>query len=173
MPTSPQSQRRQDLQVHELTASATDEEVRRVMRLSAEVFHFVPGDPNTHISFDYWRQQLSLPGANIVYVSRLSDPDKLLGFFFNFPRSYEEFEGETLFIWLAGVAADARGLGIFPMLLEKTVDYARALGYPLLSVNTVPSVFKQMFRILESNGWEVVSWKGSDIGPKVLMRLKL
>lgn len=195
------------LQVRSVVVNSEIDEVRlleahRLARLAfepeiAESDHdtVLPGHRN--MSLDLWREKLSIPHGNILYVTSPTpdgpststathpgtetesptDPanEKMLGMFVNHPRVRDGLESYHIFI--SGVHPSARGQGLFPVLLDATRDYARSAGYKVLTVSTVPEKFGRMYEILsrEGSGWEVVKWEGEEGKGvrKVVMKMEI
>lgn len=115
---------------------------------------------------------LQLPGAAVFYATNGTNHSGVLGFFFLIPRTAPEIGIELPHIWLAGVHPDSRGLGVFPFLMQHTIEHARdSLAATEMTVCTYPRRFTQMYRILSQHGWEEVAWR--EEGVKVLMRLNI
>lgn len=154
--------------------------------------------PPEHRNMDLnlWRERLSMPHGNILYVTGFPRPDpslstdthpgtepnppnepdeKMLGIFLNHPRSKDGLNSYHIFI--SAVHPSARGQGLFPVLLDATKEYARSVGYRVLTVSTVPESFGRMYEILgrKGSGWEVVKWEG-EVGSgnrKVVMKMEI
>lgn len=88
--------------------------------------------------------------------------ETMLGMFFCFPRSRDGVK--SYHIWIAAVHPRARGQGVFPILMNATEQLARAAGYHVLTVATIPSRFERMYSILsrENSGWEILKWEALD-----------
>lgn len=138
---------------------------------------FQPATPEEEQEPNYqrkgWEERLSLPNAKIFYATNQSSltPDQPIGFFFMLPRTQPEIGYELLHIWLAAVDPAARGLRVFPLLMEGALDHARRSGGKEVTVCTFPARFKKMYRILNEHGWELVAWPME--GVKVLMKMTL
>lgn len=161
-----------------------------------------PGHRNLDIGL--WRERLSWEGADILYVVRSDTgdgvrsmstsedggqdqhispssseattqppPQPLLSMFLTYPRSRDGLSSYHIF--LSAVHPSARGQGLFSILLNATRDYARSMGYRVLTVSTVPEKFGTMFGILsrEGSGWEVVKWEGETGKGKVIMKMAI
>lgn len=161
---------RSELKLGEITSQQQDEEMlRKLLALSTSIFD--PDTPEKDLSpsnwLSNWKANLEVPGAALIYVK---DADmRPFGFFFTYPRTIEGIGYELLHIWVACVDPAYRGLGIFPLLMDKAKNHARELGYGEISVVTYPKRFTQMYRILTKHGWEEVCWLEKDV--KLLLKM--
>lgn len=163
-----------DLVVHSLDASASKGTIEPILSLSNKIFNTASSSPTDHSSLDEWHKRLSQPTSVLLYA-RDSNPSSTegrpVGFIFSHPKSDSSLPSQTLHIWLAGVAEQARGTGIFAALMMAIEQHARRHGVHELSVCTYPGKFGKMFTILQKTGWKVRAWL--EDGEKVLMRKSL
>ena len=162
-----------ELLCHEITSKEQSAEAfDSILALSRSIFD--PDTPECDMppqnQVPLWESHLEKPNSSIFYVTEKGDSQPK-GFFFVIARTQPEIGRELLHIWLAGVDRASQGLGIFPLLTEKTMEHARRCGYDDMTVCTYPERFPKMFRILGQNGWQVVAWPVKD--EKVLMKLTL
>ena len=162
------------LTCHQITSKhQSPEAYQSILDMCRSIF-----SPNTPVEdlpryyqLSEWDSHISMPNSVIFYMTNPASnpPSRPIGFFFAVPRTQPEIGHELLHISLAGVDPESRGLGIFPLLMEKVKEHARSHGYPEMTVCTFPGRFEKMYRILGSNGWEEVAWPMKD--EKVLMKL--
>ncbi|EXJ84926.1 hypothetical protein A1O3_05601 [Capronia epimyces CBS 606.96] len=98
---------------------------------------------------------------DLTAPSSTSGPEPV-GFIFAIPKTSSSLPCPTLHIWLAGVADQARGTGVFAALMSEVEKHARGDGIGVdqvqvqaLTVCTFPARFGRMFAILQKQGWDV------------------
>lgn len=173
------------LEAHRLARIVFEPEV-------SESEHGVTPTQHRNMDLELWREKLKGDHADILYIMGSGtesmsigtttttsqsepQPDMMLGMFLNYPRSRDGLQSYHIFI--SAVHPSARGRGLFSILLGATEEYARAAGYAVLTVSTIPELFPRMFSILsrEGSGWEVLKWEG-EVGKgerKVVMKMVL
>ena len=166
------------LQCEQITSSEPRLEVlRELQELSVAIFSpYFPATLHNHPSFYFseWQSRLTLPNS-IVFYATTPMSGKPLGFFFAHPRTQPEIGHELFHIWLVGVDPNSRGLGIFPLLMDRMKQHARDCGYSELTICTRPKQFDKMYRILCEHGWQEVAWRLMEDGElqQVLMKMRI
>lgn len=165
------------LQFYQLSAAEPNPEMlSKLQGLSMSIFsEAFPASRDNHPSFQLseWQRRLCLPNAIIFYVT--SSSGRPLGFFNAIPKVQPEIGYELFHVWLTAFDPSVRGLGAFPMLMDRVKEHARRSGYQELTICTRPRKFPHMYRILGKNGWEEVAWRndGDQAGAQVLMKLAI
>lgn len=163
-----------------LTPSSPEYEdmLLKVHVLARQVFEpEMPADArqdSIQLQLDHWRTRLSDPAAAILYTMA---EDHVSAFFLVHPRPICPGSNTIPYhIYLAGVHPSAQGQGLFLLLLDATKVQAWQKGFRVLTISTVPSVFKRMFSLLnkEGSGWQIYEFKdGEDGRRKVVFKMDI
>lgn len=158
--------------VHAITAdNATDDELSNGLELCRSVFAY-PGDSerSSH-QLGPWQQYIQQSESVLLLATHGSAFERPLGLIFVVLRAAPEIGVSLPHIWLAGVEAESRGLGLFVALMDRAVEHASSHGHKEMTVCTYPARFEKMYRILQQTGWQEVARREG--GQKVLMKLAI
>ncbi|KAK4506481.1 hypothetical protein PRZ48_000213 [Zasmidium cellare] len=135
------------------------EAIAHFFALSQEVFsEFERGNPpSSYLST--WETYIRHQDAMVAYTTLDPEPNpsKALGLFFSLPRTQSDIGYELPHLWIAAIKSEYRGLGMFPVLMDRVKQYARECGHKEMTVCTYPEQCVKMYRLLCQDGWEEIS----------------
>ncbi|KAF2171370.1 hypothetical protein M409DRAFT_18486 [Zasmidium cellare ATCC 36951] len=153
--------------------NSTEEAIASFFALGQEVFSkFERGNPpSSHLST--WGNYIQIEDAMVAYTTQEPEPNpsKALGLFFSLPRTHSQVGYELPHIWIAAVKEPYRGLGMFPILMNRVKQHARECGHREMTVCTYPERMEKMYRLLRQDGWDEIG--RTENGAKVVMKLAL
>lgn len=154
------------------STNASDDAVEQLFNLSTAVFEEFPEEdenssagrtePGSRV-LSTWLSNIQHPSAIIAYITPnpTPNPPTALGVFFGVTRTQPEIGYELFHLRVAAVRSESRGLGIFPVLMDRIKRHARNCGHSEMTVCTYPKRFVKMYRILREHGWEEVGRRGN------------